>query len=191
MNFAFFIGSSSEQLPVAKALEANLTAEGHQPTLWSREAHGSSEYNLEALLAAATSSDFAIFVFAPDDQVSIRGTTYGAVRDNILFELGLFAGELGRKCCFVVQRIDHPMRLPSDLEGLTTLTFSTKRADENLRRALGPTTTTIVDQADRIAVSKESHLSDNDLSPAGGMQRAQHALKSGIQGLWGEPANLE
>ena len=85
MNGRFFISSSSEQLSIGKALEATLEADGFEPTLWPREVHGASQYNLEALLREAAMSDFAIFVFAPDDQVSIRGETFRVVRDNMRF----------------------------------------------------------------------------------------------------------
>ena len=163
MNVRFFLSSSSEQLPIGKALEANLAADGFEPTLWSREAHGASQYNLEALLGQAASSDFAIFVFAPDDQVTIRGKKFGVVRDNVLFELGVFIGKLGRDRCFIVRVVEPPMRLPSDLDGLTALEYDHRRSDENLRRSLGPVTTTIADLARTVAAAAASGLSDNEL----------------------------
>jgi hypothetical protein len=150
-------------LPIGKALEANLVAEGFEPTLWSREAHSASEYNLEALLREAASSDFGIFVFAPDDHVDIRKETFGIVRDNVLFELGLFIGALGRDHCFIVRDAERPMRIPSDLDGLTHLKYDRKRSDDHLRRALGPVTTTIADLARKVAVGTASEFSDNDL----------------------------
>jgi Predicted nucleotide-binding protein containing TIR-like domain len=163
MSIRFFLSSSSEQLPIAKALEANLAADGFEPTLWSREAHGASQYNLEALLAEARTSDFAVFVFAPDDQVSIRGEVFSVVRDNVLFELGLFIGALGRDRCFIVRSAEGPMRLPSDLDGLTPLTYDHRRSDENVRRSLGPVTTTIAELARKTAVAAASAFTNNDL----------------------------
>jgi len=163
VSIRFFLSSSSEQLRIGQALEANLVAEGFEPTLWSREAHGASQYNLEALLGEAASSDFAIFVFTPDDQVVIRGETFSVVRDNVLFELGLFIGILGRDRCFIVRDTKLPMRLPSDLDGLTLLKYDGQRSDENHRRSLGPVTTTIADQARKVAAVAASEFSDNDL----------------------------
>ena len=148
---------------IAKALEANLSHEGFEPTLWSREAHSASEYNLEALLREASSSDFAVFVFAPDDQVTIRGESFSVVRDNVLFELGLFIAALGRNRCLIVRGAEQPMRLPSDLDGLTVLKYDHQRSDGNFRRSLGPVTTTIADLARKIAVDAQSEFTDNDL----------------------------
>lgn len=163
MEFRIFVSSSSEQLPIAKAFEANLAAEEFEPTLWSREAHGASQYNLEALLCEAAESDFAIFLFAPDDQVCIRGETFGVVRDNVLFELGLFIGALGRDRCFIVRAAGSAMRLPSDLDGLTTLKYDDRRSDKNLRRSLGPVTTNIANLVRERAVAAARGFSTNDL----------------------------
>jgi len=129
MKPRFFLSSSSEQLSIAEALESNLADAGFEPTLWSREGHGASEYNLEALLREAWSSDFAVFVFVPDDQVVIRGEAFSVVRDNVLFELGLFIGVLGRDRCLIVRGEEQAMRLPSDLAGLTTLKYDHQRSD--------------------------------------------------------------
>jgi Predicted nucleotide-binding protein containing TIR-like domain len=163
MRMRFFLSSSSEQLQIAKALEANLSQEGFEPTLWSREAHRASEYNLEALLREASSSDFAVFVFAPDDQVTIRGGSFSVVRDNVLFELGLFIAALGRNRCFIVRGAEQPMRLPSDLDGLTMVKYDHQRSDGNFRRSLSPVTTIIADLARNIAVAAQSEFTDNDL----------------------------
>jgi hypothetical protein len=163
VKIRFFLSSSSEQLPIAKALEANLAADDFEPTLWSREVHGASQYNLEALLSEARSSDFAIFVFAPDDQVTISGEAFSVVRDNVLFELGLFIGTLGRDRCFIVQSTEHSMRLPSDLDGLTTLKYDQRRSDGNLRRSLGTVATTIADLARATAGAAASEFTNNDL----------------------------
>lgn len=162
MSVKFFISSSSEQRSVGTALESTLSDEEFEPTLWCREAHGASQYNLEALLAHAAATDFAVFVFAPDDQVSMRGESFGVVRDNVLFELGLFVGALGRDRCFIVREAEVPMHMPSDLEGVTDLHYS-RRSDGNLRRSLGPPTTAIAERVRHVASSMVSDFSNNDL----------------------------
>jgi hypothetical protein len=163
MPTRFFLSSSSEQLPVAKAIESNLAAEGFEPTLWSREAHAASEYNLEALIRETRSSDFAVFVFAPDDRVIVRGEEYYSVRDNVLFELGVFMGALGRNRCFLVQDTEKPLRLPSDLEGINTLKYDLQRSDQNLRRSMGPLVTVIRELALAVSKAAQSEFSGNDL----------------------------
>jgi predicted nucleotide-binding protein len=76
-------------------------------------------------------------VFAPDDVTEIRGRKLKSVRDNVIFELGLFIGKLGRERCFIVTpKGQEDLRLPSDLAALTLLTFNTEQT--NTRAALGP-----------------------------------------------------
>ena len=50
-----------------------------------------------------------------------RGDQAPAARDNVLFELGLFMGALGRERTYVVT--EKSVRLPSDLAGVTTVPF--------------------------------------------------------------------
>ncbi|MCW3111202.1 MAG: hypothetical protein JWQ09_5708 [Segetibacter sp.] len=162
IKIRFFLSSSSNQLPIAAALEANLEAEHFEPTLWSRDVHGPSQYNLEALIGEARSSDFAIFIFAPDDKAIIDGEEFFVVRDNVLFELGLFIGALGRERCFIVKSISQ-MRLPSDLHGITLLNYDPQRSDGNLTRALGPLVTKIKEHVRKTTSAEISAFTNNDL----------------------------
>jgi hypothetical protein len=59
-------------------------------------------------------------------------------RDNIIFELGLFMGRLGRERTFIVRPASGPLKIPSDLAGIATAAFDWPRSDENYRAALGP-----------------------------------------------------
>ena len=51
---------------------------------------------IEALEEELAQSDFAVLTLTPDDQTESRGKVSMAPRDNVLFELGLFMGRLGR-----------------------------------------------------------------------------------------------
>lgn len=56
-----------------------------------------------------------------------------------IFELGLFMGALGPAHCFhLVPRGLPDLHLPSDLAGITPLTYNPGRSDANLLAALGP-----------------------------------------------------
>ena len=44
-----------------------------------------------------------MFVFAPVDTVTTREEIHPAVRDNVIFEVGIFMGELGIDRTFVVE----------------------------------------------------------------------------------------
>ena len=137
MRSSVFIASSSEGLPVSYALQAGLE-DAAEVTVWTQNVFAPSEYILESSLKRLAATDFGIFVFAPDDTARIRGSEHAVVRDNVVFELGLFVGRLGRKRSIVVAPRTKELRLPTDLLGMTVIDFDADRQDENLRAALGP-----------------------------------------------------
>lgn len=69
--------------------------------------------------------------------VTKRNVHKNSPRDNVLFELGLFMGALGREKTFIVHCRDKDIDLPTDLAGVTLATFR-DRSDGNLQAALGP-----------------------------------------------------
>ena len=87
----------------------------------------------------AHDSDYGIFVFSFDDTMKIRESEEIAIRDNVLFELGLFIGIIGITNCFIIMpRLNEKIHLPTDLAGITPLKYSDRRTDNNLKAALGP-----------------------------------------------------
>ena len=131
-----FIGSSSEAKTIAYALQENLEGDA-DVTVWDQDLFRSSRYIVESLEAVLHTFDYALFVLSGDDVTTIRGTSQDSVRDNVLFECGLFIGRLGReRCLFLIARSDS-LHLPSDLAGLQPLTYESTRTD-NLNAALGP-----------------------------------------------------
>jgi len=135
---SLFIGSSREAMDVAYALQKNLEYES-DPTVWDQGVFRPMTQTLSDLVEEARLTDFAAFVFAPDDIADIRGETKAIVRDNVLFELGIFVGALGVERCFIVAPRDAPnLHLPSDLLGLEPLRYAADRRDGRLRAALGP-----------------------------------------------------
>ena len=111
-----FIGSSSEGLTIAKRLSSKIT--GAEVKLWNKDVFSPSESNLESLVEQATKCDFAILVLTPDDWVKSRGQKKIAPRDNVIFELGLFMGAIGRNRTYLLTTTN-TMKLPSDLDGIT------------------------------------------------------------------------
>lgn len=82
--------------------------------------------------------DFGVFVFSPDDILKIRKEEFHTTRDNVVFELGLFAGRLGKGRSFIVMPEGvQDFRLPTDLLGIITAKFHLDQAEENLEAALG------------------------------------------------------
>lgn len=132
-----FIGSSVEGRKVAGATQRNLdhTAE---VTVWNQGIFELSSNTLDDLINSLDKFDFAIFVFSPDDISHIRDQKYQTVRDNVIFELGLFIGKLGKRRCFILMpRRIKDFRLPTDLLGVTPATYDNNRQDNNLLGALG------------------------------------------------------
>lgn len=132
-----FIGSSSEGLAVAYALQSNLEDAG-EITVWTQDVFRPSEYTLESLLKQLATTDMGIFVFSPDDVVQMRGAEYASVRDNVVFEFGLYVGRLGRENSIIVAPKGEGPRLPSDLLGVAVLKYDAGRDDGSIDAALGP-----------------------------------------------------
>jgi CRP/FNR family cyclic AMP-dependent transcriptional regulator len=55
-----------------------------------------------------------------------RGDEWPVMRDNVVFELGMFIGFLGRRRAFLMEPREDKLKLPSDLAGLTTVPYRYK-----------------------------------------------------------------
>lgn len=131
-----FIGSSTEGLKLANKIQELLVGE-IAAVVWNQgTVFGLGTATLEALEMAVLEYDFAIFVFTPDDELQSRGTTRHVPRDNVVFELGLFTGKLGRTKSFVVNAARGAVGLPSDLAGITTAAYDPE--ERNIAASLGP-----------------------------------------------------
>lgn len=134
-----FIGSSVEEKDIAETIQVLLEYEVAS-TVWHQGVFDLSGNTLETLVEALPEYDFATLVLTADDLVEKRHHAAKAPRDNVIFELGLFMGALGRRRTFVVHsRTDSPM-LPTDLAGITMATYEPR---SNLEAALGPACTKI------------------------------------------------
>src|SRR5260370_29389538 len=93
---SLFIGSSSEGLDIAREVELQLLYVA-RVNLWTNGIFILGEGTLESLMNALDKFDFALMVLSPDDLLETRRRHYASLRDNVLFELGLFMGRLGRR----------------------------------------------------------------------------------------------
>lgn len=143
-----FVGSSSESLSVAEAVQRALD---HycDVELWNQGVFGLMQGNLEALINSLERFDFAILVLNADDLMISRGSERMSARDNVIFELGLFMDNLGRDRTFMIYDRTNPPALPSDLAGVTAATYQPYRSG-NLDSALGAACTSIRGQITRL-----------------------------------------
>ncbi|WP_020179950.1 TIR domain-containing protein [Methylopila sp. M107] len=118
-----FIISSVEALPVARIIQNAFEHDDVLTTVWTDGVFKATSYAVEALEAAVDDSDFAIAVAHADDMTAFRGVTWPVPRDNVVFELGLFMGRLGRARAILMEPRDEKVRLPSDLSGITTIPY--------------------------------------------------------------------
>jgi predicted nucleotide-binding protein len=124
---SIFVGSSSEHLSIAKNLGKQLRRNNlFTVKAWDEGVFELSKSNLESLLEIAKTSDFGVFVLSPDDVVTSRDTTSNAPRDNVLFELGMFMGQLGRERTFIILCGDN-IKLPSDMNGVVFYPLTTPK----------------------------------------------------------------
>lgn len=133
-----FIASASESTAYAHAIQENMDNRA-ECTVWDQDVFRLSAYSLDSLASALRLHDAAIFVFSPDDISIIRKTKYKIARDNVVFELGLFIGGLGRDRCFILMPRDtQDFHIPTDLVGIAAAFFAPSRSDGNLKAALAP-----------------------------------------------------
>jgi hypothetical protein len=160
---ALFIASSRESIDLASAMQESLEHVA-EVTVWTQDVFKLSRYNIESLIDALEVSDFGVFMFEPQDVLNIRGSDKLTVRDNVLFELGLFIGKLGRERCFIVapRGSEEDIHLPSDLLGLTPALYEPDRQDKNLVAALGPAATKIARQIKNLSKKANSPLSADE-----------------------------
>jgi hypothetical protein len=158
-----FIGSSSEAVPIAEAIERNLKdGPNLKPRVWKEGLFSPGDIIADKLKDIAATYDFAVLVFSPDDQVISRGARSFSPRDNIVFELGLFAGTLGRERTFVVVNSDDKPKLPIDFQGVTYATYTTAK---DFTGAEMPSVDVACDQIVQ-AVMKQGPLHNPKFEPA-------------------------
>lgn len=120
-----FIISSKEALPVARIVQNAFEYDPFHTTLWTEGTFRVMNYTLQDLEAKVDDSDFAVAIAHADDhtQNKDRNTDWPSPRDNVVFELGLFMGRLGRQRAILMEPRTEKLKLPSDLTGITTIPY--------------------------------------------------------------------
>lgn len=118
-----FIGSTREALDVARALQRSFAHEPWRVETWADAVFKAGSTPIEALVESLDRIDFSIQIVTPDDVTTSRNEEQLSPRDNVIFELGLAYGALGRARTFMVRERGSQMKLPSDLVGVLPIEF--------------------------------------------------------------------
>jgi predicted nucleotide-binding protein len=100
---AAFIVCSTEQLEVARTVQEEIEFEV-EATIWHQSSEAALGHVIDGLIKDFSRIDFGIVIYAPDDTVRKRGIDSLAPRDNVILELGMLLGRLGKERCFVLPR---------------------------------------------------------------------------------------
>jgi len=119
-----FIGSSKESKPIAQTLIKGIDTTKVTVLPWYKDVFRPSRSTIEELENQLKIVDFAVLLFGPDDVITSRNKSMRGPRDNVLLEFGLFMGAIGRKrTYFLMPKGKNPVKIPSDLFGLTPIKF--------------------------------------------------------------------
>jgi hypothetical protein len=181
---SLFIGSSEEGLELAQAVRASLEADA-EVTLWKDGLFRPGATYIDSLIASLPRFDFAVLVLRPEEFVISRKEESFGPRDNVIFELGLFMGRLGKERTFMLQQANTPIKLPSDLAGVATATYDWPRADNDYRNAVGSACDSIRKIVAELGFS-EAKVAKEVRALRSGQERQEgeiRALKFAIQGI--------
>jgi CRP/FNR family transcriptional regulator, cyclic AMP receptor protein len=117
-----FIASSKEALSLATAMQSALGNDPIGIKVWTEGIFVPGLTNIESLEAELLRADFALLILSPDDEVISRAAQATVPRDNVILELGLFAGKLGRRRAIMVYPRGVDLKLPTDLLGVNPIT---------------------------------------------------------------------
>ncbi len=141
-----FIASSSEHLDVANTIRNRLLRGGTvDPKVWNEGTFKLSKTYIESLEGELQVADFAVLTLTSDDVSIARREVRSAPRDNVLFELGLFMGRLGRDRCLLVMDKAARVKIPSDLLGIKISTYRAQPG-HSLSRSLQAASTAIMNR---------------------------------------------
>jgi predicted nucleotide-binding protein len=126
-----FIISSVEALPIARILENAFEYDSFTVHLWTAGCFKVASYTIDDLEEAVDKSDFAVAIAHADDFIESREEMWPAPRDNVIFELGLFMGRLGKARAILMEPRGKDVKLPSDLTGITTIPYQFVKGGEN------------------------------------------------------------
>lgn len=131
-----FIGCAVESLPYAQQLQALLDHDPVEVRIWTDNVFSPSSYTLQDLMEQVNCVDFAIFFAMPEDLIESKNEESYGPRDNVILEIGLFMGKLGKERVYLIKKRKTELKIPTDLLGFQTIDFDATKADLSI--ALNP-----------------------------------------------------
>lgn len=132
-----FIGSSSEALDVTREVQNHFQHDPFVVRPWTIGVFTPSSTPIESLVKAVSESDFGVMIVTGDDKLESRGEHSEAPRDNVIFELGLLIGTIGRGRTFMLCPKGKDIKIPTDILGVAPFYYD--YSDKaNLDTKLGP-----------------------------------------------------
>lgn len=147
-----FVISSVESLPIVRAMENHFEHDEFLPVVWTNGVFKIANYTLQSLEDQLDRCDFAIAVAHADDTAAYRGKDWPVPRDNVIFELGLFMGRLGKDRAILMEPRERGVKLPSDLSGITTVPYRYEPG-EDVAALIAPACNQIRDHIKRLGPS--------------------------------------
>lgn len=157
MKPKIFVASSREALRIALAVQQNLE-DVADVTVWDQDAFQLGENHIDGLSRILSMSNFGVFVFAPDDVTEMRREKKNTVRDNVILELGMFLGRLGKKKSFIIKPKNEDLHIPADLWGVVMGQYDRAKAQEQTKSALAPVCAQIADILKRFKSGQSKRL---------------------------------
>ncbi|MBD9477387.1 nucleotide-binding protein [Pseudoxanthomonas sp. PXM02] len=134
-----FLISSKESMPIARVVHNALSHDEEFEVIpWQEGAFKAACYTLQTLEDEVNKADFAVAIAHADDVIEYREKDWPAPRDNVIFELGLFMGRLGRQRAILLEPRNNKVKLPSDLAGVTTITYRFDKDSRDKQAMLAP-----------------------------------------------------
>ncbi|MDD3078456.1 MAG: nucleotide-binding protein [Paludibacter sp.] len=138
MKRKIFIGSSTEGYVIAEQIRDEINTELGDwiecETWKDGKVFSHNKSTLECLVKASRKYDYGIMVASNDDISLKRLQMYRSMRDNVLFEMGLFLGSLGLQRAFLITH--DKIGLPSDYNGVTVVKYGKKNLQHKIQEII-------------------------------------------------------
>lgn len=137
-----FVACSKEALRTAEEIQSIFSYDPFVVEIWVDGVFAASSTPIEGLTALIGKIDFAVVVLSRDDKTESRSKENFSPRDNIVFELGLAVGAIGRARTVILVPRGVEMKIPSDLLGVRPIDYPMGDA-EGITARLRPACTEI------------------------------------------------